>query len=62
MYDPLITSVAKQHRRDIMTQAATADPADPGRSSRPRWLAGLLRTLRRSARRPPLPSQSRPRS
>jgi hypothetical protein len=62
---PLITAVAEQHRRDLMTQTgpaswaappATADPADPSRSSRPRRLADLVRTLERTVRQRPLPS------
>jgi hypothetical protein len=50
--NPLITAVAEQHRGDLITQtgpgswpapAATADPAGPSRSSRPRRISDLLR-------------------
>ncbi len=63
--NPLISAVAEQHRRDLITQAGPgswpappepADAAGPSRSSQPDRLADLMRTLERTVRQRPLPS------
>ena len=60
--NPLITAVAEQHRRDLMTQAglgswpaphAATRLAGPTGCSRPRRLADSSRTLNRTGRQRP---------